>query len=154
MTGHTRGMLMLGVVGLIGLGFWGWRSATDERPMADPDDVEQVSAGREIYRAYCADCHGASLEGQDGWKNRRPDGTMPAPPHDDTGHSWHHADEMLFEYTKLGGSAVVPPPFASGMPGFGDRLSDGEIWAVLAFIKSRWSEETLGVQERRNVQPR
>ena len=27
------------------------------------------------------------------------------------------------------------------MPAFGQTLSDAEIWAVLAFIKSRWPEE-------------
>lgn len=39
------------------------------------------------------------------------------------------------------------PPFAksgyqSDMPGFRGKLSDEEIKAVLAYIKSRWSEET------------
>jgi mono/diheme cytochrome c family protein len=38
------------------------------------------------------------------------------------------------------------------MPAFGDRLGDREIWAVLAFIKSRWPAEIRAVQEERNQQ--
>ena len=45
---------------------------------------------------------------------------------------------MLFDYTKLGGQAVVGPGFKSAMPGYRETLEDPEIWAVLAFIKSRW----------------
>jgi mono/diheme cytochrome c family protein len=32
------------------------------------------------------------------------------------------------------------------MPAFGQTLSDEKIWAVLAFIKSRWPEETRARQ--------
>ncbi len=68
------------------------------------------------------------------------DGTMPAPPHDDSGHTWHHGDQLLFDYTKKGGQEVIGSDFKSGMPGFGEILSDKEIWAVIEFIKSNWSE--------------
>lgn len=65
---------------------------------------------------------------------------MPAPPHDDSGHTWHHPDEVLFGITKFGVVApYAPKGYESDMPGFGDRLSDDEIWAVLAFIKASWS---------------
>lgn len=40
----------------------------------------------------------------------------------------------------------APKGYESDMPGFAGRLSDGEIWAVLAFIKSKWSP---GVQSAR-----
>jgi len=36
------------------------------------------------------------------------------------------------------------------MPGFGDKLSDQEIWAVLAFIKSTWPAEIRARQESIN----
>ena len=70
---------------------------------------------------------------------------MPAPPHDESGHTWHHPDNVLFAITKNG---LVPPYAPSGyesdMPAFRGRLSDDEIWAVLAFIKSQWrSREVL-----------
>ncbi len=66
---------------------------------------------------------------------------MPAPPHDESGHTWHHPDRVLFAITRNG---LVPPyapeGYASDMPAYAGRLSDDEIWAVLAFIKSRWTD--------------
>ncbi|MEM9762953.1 MAG: cytochrome c, partial [Pseudomonadota bacterium] len=85
----------------------------------------------------CASCHGADLEGQPDWKRRLDSGRMPAPPHDETGHTWHHADRQLFTITKLGLGAVVPD-YESDMPAFEGVLTDREIRAVLAFIKSTW----------------
>ena len=79
------------------------------------------------------------------WRQPLPEGGLPAPPHDVTGHTWHHADRQLFEITKFGGQAKAPPGFRSNMPGFGGKLSDADIWAVLSYIKSRWP---AGVRER------
>ncbi len=33
------------------------------------------------------------------------------------------------------------------MPAFGGILSDAEIWAVLAFLRSRWPEDARAWQE-------
>lgn len=115
-------------------------------PGADPADRTLVALGQDVYRANCAQCHGAALEGQANWRLRNPDGTFPAPPHDETGHTWHHPDRFLFDYTKQGGGALAPPGFRSAMPGFAGTLEDREIWAVLAFIKSRWPEPVLARQ--------
>ena len=38
------------------------------------------------------------------------------------------------------------------MPAFKDQLSDREIWAVLVYIKSRWSPRERQVQARVNAQ--
>jgi mono/diheme cytochrome c family protein len=69
---------------------------------------------------------------------------MPAPPHDESGHTWHHPDELLFGITKHG---FVPPyaprDYESDMPGFGDKLSDSEIWAALAYLKSHWKDRQV-----------
>ena len=111
-----------------------------EDPRADPGDAARVAIGERVYAQHCASCHGARLEGQPNWRSRLPNGRLPAPPHDETGHTWHHADALLFAITKQG---VVPPyapaGYESDMPAFGRTLSDDEIWAVLAFIKSRWT---------------
>ncbi|HEB79278.1 MAG TPA: cytochrome c [Rhodospirillales bacterium] len=76
---------------------------------ADPDDPEQVAMGRMAYQQYCAPCHGAKLEGQPNWRIRKPDGKLPAPPHDQTGHTWHHPDQHLFRITKNGVKAPLAP---------------------------------------------
>ena len=121
---------------------------------ADPSDGKLVALGQEVYRENCAVCHGANLQGQPSWRTRNDDGTLPAPPHDQTGHTWHHPDQVLFEYTKKGGAALAPPSFKSAMPGFEETLKDGEIWAVLAFIKSRWPEQVRKQQNRITEQSR
>lgn len=107
---------------------------------ADASDVNLVSLGQTVYKTACASCHGANLQGAPNWRSRLPDGRLPAPPHDETGHTWHHADDLLFAITKDGGAKNAPPGFVSGMPAFGETLSDREIWAALAYIKSRWPE--------------
>lgn len=103
-----------------------------------------VALGKDVYDRHCAACHGANLEGQPDWQRRRPDGRMPAPPHDDTGHTWHHPDDVLFGIVKHGlVPPYAPPGYQSDMPAFKDILSDEEIRAVLAFIESRWSPQVL-----------
>jgi len=116
---------------------------------ADTADPGLIERGGQVYAEHCAACHGTDLQGQPDWKRRLPDGGMPAPPHDASGHTWHHGDRLLFEIIKIGGQATAPPGFTSNMPGFGDQLSDREIWAVLAFIKSRWPAEIQAVQQQR-----
>ncbi len=103
-----------------------------------PDDPQVVAAGRDLYMEHCASCHGADLEGQPDWRSRGPAGLLPAPPHDATGHTWHHTDQVLFDLTKHGLAAFVGPDYDSAMPAFDGVLSDAEIVAVLSFIKSRW----------------
>jgi mono/diheme cytochrome c family protein len=93
-----------------------------------------------LYGEYCAACHGAELEGQANWRQRDADGLLPAPPHDETGHTWHHPDRQLFEITKLGTAALIGPNYQTTMGPFGELLSDDEIRAVLAYIKSRWPD--------------
>nr|WP_235824005.1 cytochrome c [Falsiruegeria mediterranea] len=113
-----------------------------------PKDVD-FTAGQTLYVENCASCHGASLEGQENWQSPGEDGRLPAPPHDETGHTWHHGDQVLFEYTKLGGRALMAAQgmeFDSGMPGFGDQLSDQEIWNILGYIKSTWPDRIQEMQ--------
>jgi mono/diheme cytochrome c family protein len=106
-----------------------------------------LALGEKLYAQQCASCHGANLEGQPDWRKRLPNGRFPAPPHDASGHTWHHPDEVLFAITKHG---LVPPyapaGYESDMPAFGGKLSDQQIRAVLAYIESRWPPE---VRKRR-----
>lgn len=107
----------------------------------DLNDAARVAAGQAVYVRHCAGCHGANLEGQPNWTQRLPNGRLPAPPHDDSGHTWHHPMPVLFAITKHGlAPPHAPAGYESDMPAFGGTLSDEEIWAVLAYIRSRWSE--------------
>lgn len=112
---------------------------------SDPaPDPARLALGQKIYATHCAACHGKRLEGQPDWRKRLPSGRLPAPPHDDSGHTWHHPDGQLFEITKYGlVPPNAPPGYESDMPAFGGVLSDEEIRAVLAYIASHWSDEVL-----------
>lgn len=135
-----------------GGGLWFWSMLADaSRLRADPDDAHLVALGESVYRFSCAACHGANLQGQPNWRDRKPDGKLPAPPHDETGHTWHHADEHLFRLTKLGVTPpLAPEGYQSDMPAFAGVLTDEQIWAVLAFIKSKWPDRIRERQERIN----
>ncbi|MDV7144143.1 cytochrome c [Tropicimonas sp. TH_r6] len=124
-----------------------------------PEDVD-TAVGQSLYQEHCASCHGSNLEGQEDWQSPDGDGLLPAPPHDETGHTWHHGDALLFTYTQLGGAETLARQgieFESNMPGFSEVLSDQEIWNILAFIKSTWPERIREIQtvrteaERRKV---
>lgn len=132
---------VLGVVALAGAYLYQGFSATASEPAYM--SAETVALGKSIYDAECASCHGADLAGQPDWQTRGPDGYLPAPPHDETGHTWHHPTEQLFEITQLGTEAIVGGGYKSNMAGFGDILSDAEIYATLAYIKSTWPDRII-----------
>lgn len=140
---RSRGRLALAATVVVaGIGVaGGWHLLRSGSIRIDANDVAQVTRGGELYQAHCARCHGANLEGQPEWQLRKADGRLPAPPHDDSGHTWHHPDEQLFGLTKYGLGPYAPAGYESDMPAFEGVLTDDEIVAVLAFIKSRWSAE-------------
>ncbi|MBI2508901.1 MAG: cytochrome c [Betaproteobacteria bacterium] len=120
----------------------------ERKTPADPRNPQQVARGKAVYAGHCAACHGASLEGRPNWQEKLPTGRMPAPPHDSSGHTWHHPDGVLFGITKYGlvPGKYAPPKYESDMPAFGDRLKDEEIWAVLAYIKNTWPDKIRAAQ--------
>lgn len=136
-------------VALAGAVWWGLSPA---RTTIRADDAAMVLRGETIYREHCMSCHGAQLEGQDNWQIRNADGKLPAPPHDATGHTWHHPDKVLFEITKYGIARYAPPGYASDMPAYEGTLDDSAIAAVLSYIKSTWPPHIRATQERINQQ--
>ena len=125
-----------------------------EAPGTVGASAETLALGRALYGENCASCHGVQLEGQPDWKSRLPSGRLPAPPHDASGHTWHHSDDALFRITKLGPAAVVGGGYESDMPGFGDVLTDAEIRAVLDYIKSTWPERERKSQAKASAAER
>ena len=102
-------------------------------------------SGQEIFASTCAACHGVEGEGQPGWHVVKEDGTLPAPPLNGEGHTWHHGDGLLYQIVSQGGKSLEGPDipnFKSGMPAFGDLLNDEEIVAVLTYVKSLWGDKT------------
>lgn len=77
------------------------------------------------------------------------------PKHNANGHTWHHPDCELIEVILTGTSPMtemmremMAPPGAPTMPAWREKLSDDEIDAVLAYIKTMWTDEQRAVQEQ------
>ena len=113
-----------------------------------------IFRGQRLYAYSCASCHGINLEGQPNWQSPDANAVLPAPPHDATGHTWHHDNGLLFEYTKLGGKGALAArgiaDFNSGMPAFDGVISNEDIWDILAFIRSTWPKRQQQFQESAN----
>lgn len=127
----TGGLALAGLAAVIVMA-----GSSDATGLLTPDDTDVVALGQSLYAEHCAACHGAQLEGAPNWQIRDADGLLPAPPHDATGHTWHHDDETLFTLTKYGLAGLMENAPPSGMPIYDGVLSDDEIIAVLSFIKS------------------
>jgi len=136
-------LFVLGLAGGAYLMFAGYHAGSDQTAIMEGSSNKGavLALGKKLYGQHCASCHGANLEGEKNWRGRNADGTLKAPPHDSTGHTWHHDDALLFRYTKDGGAKVGGGAFKSAMPGFGQVLKDSEIRAILAYIKSRWPKD-------------
>ena len=137
-------LLTLGAALLTGCGP---SSVDDTRKTGSSASAQVVQRGRDVFASNCAACHGAAGEGQPSWHISKPDGTLPAPPLNGDGHTWHHADGFLYRVVSEGGTFQEDPrfpEFKSAMPAFGDRLSHQEIVAVLTYAKTLWGDKTRG----------
>ncbi|MBI3960631.1 MAG: cytochrome c [Chloroflexi bacterium] len=112
-----------------------------------PLNPQQIETGKAVYDANCAACHGAQGAGEPNWKAPDANGVYPAPPHDSSGHTWHHADALLLQVMREGSG--MPN---SKMPVYRDILSDGEMEAVLAYIKTFWGPEEAAFQQQMTEQ--
>ena len=107
--------------------------------------VVAVRSADALFAGICAACHGLSGEGQPNWHIRKADGTLPPPPLNGDGHTWHHGDGFLYKVVRDGGKWMESPDiphFKSGMPAFGEQLSHDEIVGVITYVKSLWGDKT------------
>ena len=104
-------LIVLALVVLVIVAAWAYGKTPDLR------------RGAALYAQHCASCHGARLEGQPDWQIAGADGVLPAPPHDETGHTWHHDDAMLTDYVRRGGQVLRGE--AARTPTFDQLLLDG-----------------------------
>ncbi len=123
-------------------------SPTFTRVEDPPPDLDpaSVAAGTVLYGEFCAQCHGADLAGDPGWRSPNADGSYPPPPHDATGHTWHHDDATLVRIISVGSDFEQ-----SRMPAFADLLTEEEILAILDFIKSGWGPDERSFQWEQTV---
>ena len=137
-----RRVLMLGLGFLILIGISVACGVAGQQGVAPNSQADEPPPdGQTLYEAQCASCHGIDGEGQPNWQIPNAEGVFPAPPHNSEGHTWHHPDQVLLEITAKGGS--LPN---SGMPGFSDKLTEPEMEAILAHIKTFWDPEKRAIQ--------
>tara|TARA_E500000318_G_scaffold50992_1_gene47728 strand:- start:2556 stop:3206 length:651 start_codon:yes stop_codon:yes gene_type:complete len=117
------------------------RRMVDTAVRADWQDETLVAQGHMLYRDNCAFCHGDTLEGQAGWDGDFPSGNRPALPLDGSAPIWRLSDDDIFDVIKYGGQPFSPRSYKNNMPGFEIQLTDPGIWALVAFLKSRWPED-------------
>jgi mono/diheme cytochrome c family protein len=114
-----------------------------------PDlDPGLVAMGADLYTAHCAECHGPDLRGDPNWMSPADDGGFRPPPHDPSGHTWHHADDLLIQIVLTGYGFEEPQ---SRMPTFGDKLTREEVVAILEYIKSHWGPEERTFQWEQTI---
>ena len=144
--GIAIGLACIAAAGAAALFFYAGKPSA---AFIDPADAALVAQGKGIYTTHCAACHGINLEGQPEWRKRLPNGRLPAPPHDGSGHTWHHPDAVLVDIVKNGlvPGRTAPDGYQSDMPAYAQVLSDAEVAAVLAYIKSSWPPEALAMQK-------
>jgi mono/diheme cytochrome c family protein len=152
MRARTRSAVVLLAVALAGCD--GWFSGSQQAALRlKPDDPAVLATGLQVYGKHCAACHGAKLEGQPNWRTRDAAGRLPAPPHDASGHTWHHTDEVLFRITKYGvAKAANLKDYVSTMPVYEGVLSDAEIIAVLSYIKANWPADIRRKHDELNAE--
>ncbi len=106
--------------------------------LANYGDPRRIAAGEALYARNCASCHGERAIGENQAHIKggtRPGGGYWAPALNGSAHAWHHPPEGLFQIVKEGSPAADSP-----MRGWGGRMSDIEIHAVLAYLQSLWPQ--------------
>ncbi len=106
-----------------------------------------VDYGDSLFQQNCAVCHGVNAEGTKEWKKTDENGNYPPPPLDGSAHAWHHSIPQLVRSIKEGGIKL-----GGVMPAFGDKLSNEEVLAMIAFFQSKWSDEVYKVWHDQHMQ--
>lgn len=95
-----------------------------------------VAKGKTLYNANCSACHGIKGSGVIDDKSE----TFLAPPLDESSHAWHHTDDDLVDVI-LNGSPRNPVMIA-----WKSILSEDDARAIVAYIKSLWSQKIRDCQ--------
>lgn len=121
--------------GALLLGFAAFFYWLDARDVTKTPPEELASLGSTVYSANCAICHGEQGQGHAEVEQ--------APALDASEHAWHHPDGQLQEIITSGG--IV-------MPGFGEKLSRQDVYAVIRYFQTWWQPEQLEIQQELSQQ--
>lgn len=138
-----RNRLLAAVIGLLGAATQA--HAAGGAGAASPNQQE-IDTGRLIYQQQCAACHGVKGEGKPGWEKRDALGELLPPPHDPTGHTWKHADAMLYKTIREGWRDPFNKTKRQTMPAYKDVLTPQETRAVISYLKTMWTPKQRRIQ--------
>ena len=126
----TRFPLYIILFTFAGLGLLvGYRLWSERPEPTTTVSAEVLALGETTFASSCAACHGAEGQGNQ---------DVGAPALNGSMHAWHHSDEQLISQIRYGGM---------GMPAVGADWDDGEMTAVISYVKQWWSP-----QQRRSQQ--
>lgn len=108
---------------------------TQVEPGGTPADPF-IQNGARLYQANCQVCHGGATGGK--LKD------IP-PPHNANGHTWDHPDQWLTAAILNGITFSLEE---QKMPAFKDQLTEEDVKAILAYIKTWWTEEQRASQKK------
>ena len=106
-------------------------------PIPPPTEIptpDPAVLGQEVFSRVCAECHGANAEGSTSELN--------APALDASEHASEHPDQQIHDWVVNGKLGL-----GREMPAQGDKLTDEEVHAVIAYLHTLWLEDQLTVQQ-------
>jgi mono/diheme cytochrome c family protein len=103
-----------------------------------------IARGAELFSSHCTGCHGATGRGDGPAAN-----SLPVPPADLTAaHLWAHSEGELFWWISHGIETAQGP---LAMPGFADRLSEDDRWALIDYVRANNAGMTMAASARWQV---
>ncbi len=123
-------------------------------PDGSGDSAELIARGGELFTRRCAICHGNDLEGKSheiGSGERRR--TVKVPSLRERRWRWLDPQTAISNIVKHGEKKHPLPSSEFKMPAFGIVLSDDDIAAVAAYLKSIWNSSAGGGKAAPHMPP-
>jgi mono/diheme cytochrome c family protein len=124
-------------------------SAASPQASMVSSDPDVLALGSRLFEQNCSPCHGQQAVGENpatpmgGWKVGV---GQVAPALNGTGHAWHHPPSYHVHIIRDGSTLE-----GSRMIGWGNHMSDFEIFAVIAYFQSLWPPHIKAAYQQRHL---
>ncbi|PIW26718.1 MAG: hypothetical protein COW30_13605 [Rhodospirillales bacterium CG15_BIG_FIL_POST_REV_8_21_14_020_66_15] len=127
-----------------------------EQSLAAAENRKQVDLGQLTYQQNCMACHGVKLKGRPSWEVSS--SKQAGIPLSADGTTWHLSDRHLFDAIATGVRVKAGETKRIHDKGFaqsaGGRLSDQEVWALIAYFKTTWTARQVESQKETSFRER